>query len=151
MMEEIGTVAALLGQGGLHEALRFLNARTSHRFTGVYRFDGEMLRSVALFDRWDPETRCGEDVPIDQAYCGIVQKIGMGLEVPDGRGDGRYPWLAESQVQSYCGVLIVGPEGEPIGALCHYDLQRCQTATGEMPLMAAVAPLIAQWLVAAQA
>jgi GAF domain-containing protein len=148
-MDEAATAKALadiLRERGLHDALEFLNARTSHRFTAVYLFDGDMLRSVSLFDRWDPSVRKGEDMPIKLAYCGILQKTGQGLEVIEGRTDGRFPWLADSPVQSYCGVPLVGGDGLPCGALCHYDLQRCQTPSGVIPLMNTVAPLVRDWV-----
>ena len=32
---------------GVHAALRYLNSRTPHRFTGVYRYDGDVLRNMA--------------------------------------------------------------------------------------------------------
>ena len=37
--------------GGLHGALRYLNARTSFRYTAVYRLDGQMMRNIHLYDR----------------------------------------------------------------------------------------------------
>lgn len=43
-----------LRQRGLHAALGLLNAATPYRLTGVYRFDGDLVRSVALFDRKNP-------------------------------------------------------------------------------------------------
>ena len=58
-----------LAGGGLRCALQYLNRRTPHRFTGVFRFDGSMLRSVELVDKWLPETRKGEDIPIASALC----------------------------------------------------------------------------------
>jgi hypothetical protein len=57
---------------GLHTALRYLNSRTPHRFTGVYRYDGEVLRNMALFDRSAPETQRGIDIPMADAYCANV-------------------------------------------------------------------------------
>jgi GAF domain-containing protein len=149
MNDEAGTAAALadiLREQGLHEALAFLNARTSHRFTAVYLFDGDMLRSVALYDRWDASVQRGDDVPVRDAYCGILQKTGEGLVIVEGRTDGRFPWLADSAVQSYCGVPLLGADGVPLGALCHYDLQRCQTPSGVVPLMQAAAPLVRDWV-----
>jgi hypothetical protein len=39
-------------------------------------------------------------------------------------------------------VLISSPEGMPYGTLCHYDIQRCETRTSDIPLLKAAAPLI---------
>lgn len=41
-------------QCGPHAALRFLNARTRFRYTGIYAIDPPTLRSIDLFDRENP-------------------------------------------------------------------------------------------------
>jgi hypothetical protein len=51
LLHEIGLFTDLLHQQGVHAALEHLNHRTPHRYTGLFRFDGEMLRNEALFDR----------------------------------------------------------------------------------------------------
>jgi hypothetical protein len=128
--------------GGVHAALRYLNNRTPHRFTGVYRYDGEMLRNQALFDRSEPEKQRGIDIPMGDAYCTNVGRNREPLEFADAKGDGRFPYLPGSPVVCYSGVLICSPEGEPFGTLCHYDVQRCETRTSDIPLLKAAAPLI---------
>ena len=42
---------------GMNAALALLNATTPYRLTGVYRFDGDLVRSVVLFDRKNPDLR----------------------------------------------------------------------------------------------
>lgn len=127
---------------GLHAALRYLNSRTPHRFTGVYRFDGDMLRNMALFDRFEPEQQQGIDIPISHAYCANVGRSREPLEFADAEGDGRFPYLAASPVVCYSGVLIASPEGVPYGTLCHYDIQRCEPRRSDIPLLQSVAPFI---------
>lgn len=125
----------ILQSQGLHSALGFLNARTPHRFTGSYRFDGDTLRNVALFDRWDPSTKQGADAPMEQTFCAIVGRQERSLEVLDGSTDERFPWMADNAVLSYCGALIQGQNGPPLGTICHFDVQRCQTTSAEIPLL----------------
>lgn len=127
---------------GLRAALRYLNSRTPHRFTGVYRYDGDMLRNVALFDRSEPEKQRGSDIPMADAYCANVGRNREPLEFADARGDGRFSYLPESPVVCYSGVLISSPEGEPYGTLCHYDIRHCEVRTSDVPLLKAAAPLI---------
>lgn len=127
---------------GLHAALRYLNSRTPHRYTGVYRYQGEMLHNVALFDPYEPEKQRGADIPMADAYCSNVGRNREPLEFADAKSDGRFPYLAGSPVVSYSGVLISSPEGVPYGTLCHYDEQRCETRASDIPLLQAVAPLI---------
>ena len=144
MSDALTQVSEALRAGGLHAALAVLNARTVHRFTGIFRYDGDTLRNVALFDRFVPDVRHGADAPMVASYCAIVPRVGKSLEVNDGRSDTRFAWMQDNPVVYYCGVLVCDPAGTAIGTLCHYDLQRCETRSSELPLMGAVAPLLYQ-------
>lgn len=127
---------------GLHVALGYLNSRTPHRFTGVYRYDGAMLRNMALFDRFEPALQGGIDIPMSDAYCANVGRTREPLEFADAISDGRFPHLPASPVVCYSGVLISSREGVPYGTLCHYDVRRCQVRTSDIPLLQAAAPFI---------
>lgn len=127
---------------GLLAALRFLNNRTPHRHTGVFRFDGDMLRNVALVDKWDAAVNHGEDVPIAAAYCAHLHATGEPLEVADGATDHRVPWMSTGAIVSYCGAVIFNLNGQPWGALCHFDVARCDAKDSDMPLLVAAAKLI---------
>lgn len=138
---EIGQFRIALGDG-VRAALRYLNNRTPHRFTGVYRYDGEMLRNMAFYDRFEPETQRGIDILMADAYCANVGRNREPLEFADAKGDGRFPYLPGSPVVCYSGVLISSPDGMPYGTLCHYDVRPCETRTSDIPLLKAAAPLI---------
>jgi hypothetical protein len=133
--EEVQAFRDVLGASGLHEALRYLNGRTPYRFTGVYRYDGDTLRNVALFDRWDPEARRGSDAPINETFCAIVRDEGAWLEVEDGPLDERFPWMQDNAVVCYSGALIRGHDGEPFGSLCHFDVNRVQQTSSDVALL----------------
>ncbi|MDB5858187.1 MAG: hypothetical protein JWQ76_1876 [Ramlibacter sp.] len=131
-----------LRQGGLRAALAFLNQRTPHRYTGIFRYDGEMLRNVALHDKWNVDVARGSDLPLAGAYCSVVHDTAGPLVVEDGAIDIRFPHLQGSPVLSYCGALIRDEQGNKYGALCHYDVQPCQAKASDLPLMvAATSPL----------
>lgn len=133
-------------RGGVHAALAYLNSRTPHRFTGVYRYDGDSLRNMALFDRFEPARQRGADIPMADAYCANVGRNREPLEFADAKGDGRFPYLPGSPVVCYSGVLISSPAGVPYGTLCHYDVQHCETRTSDIPLLKAAAPFIYEML-----
>jgi hypothetical protein len=140
-------VQARLAHSGLHGALELLNSRTPHRFTGAYRYDGDMLRNEALYDRFSPEIVRGDDVPMSLAYCALVGERGSGLEFADARDDPRFAWKSGSMVVSYCGVLLRDDEsGLPFGTLCHFDALRCEPNATELEQLEQVAPLIYRWL-----
>ena len=133
----------ILSSQGLHEALRFLNSRTAHRFSALYRFDSPTLRNIALFDSDSPDVKKGDDAPMAETYCSIVGQLSRSFTTEDTRRDDRlriHP--ARNTVISYCGVLLRDAEGRPFGTLCHFDLVPCEVPIREMPLMEAAAPLL---------
>ncbi len=130
----------LLEAQGVHAALRFLNSRTPHRFTAIYRFDPPMLRNVHLVDSYAPDERVGSDSPLAETYCSIVGDTQQTFTTDDAPHDERlvgHP--AQGTVRSYCGVLLTDASGAPYGTLCHFDLVPCDVPVSEMPLMEAAA------------
>ena len=128
---------------GLHEALRFLNSRASHRFTGVYQFDAPTLRNLALLDADFPALTRGDDAPLEETYCSIVGVFERPFTTEDTGRDYRlrnHP--ARESVRSYCGVLLRDANGKPFGTLCHFDTVPRDVPVQEVALMEAVAPLV---------
>lgn len=142
LASDLAAFTIRLRSEGLRSALQFLNARTPHRYTGVFRFDGDMLRNVALIDKWDAGVRRGEDVPLAQAYCAHLHRTGEPLSVEDGSADARVPWMAKSPILSYCGAVIKDEAGQHWGALCHFDTLRCEAKNSDMPLIVAAAAIL---------
>ena len=133
----------ILATRGVQEALRFLNSRTSHRFTGVYRFDTPHLRNVALLDADLPSVTRGDDVPLEATYCSLVGSFERPFATDDAGVDERlrqHP--ARDSVRSYCGVLLRASDGAAFGTLCHFDLIPCDVPVQEITLMEAAARLI---------
>ena len=131
-----------LVDGGPRAALEYLNSRTPHRFTGVFQFSGQTLKSIELVDKWDASVNSCDDIPVAKAYCSHLQRTGESLVVVDGAQDPRVPWMRDSPVISYCGAPIEGPSGEMWGALCHFDLHPCQTQRSEVQLVVAAARVL---------
>ncbi len=127
---------------GLHDGLRFLNARTPHRYTGIYRYDGEMLRNVYLYDQFSPSVKKGADVRMEDAYCAIVGQRQAAVEFEDINDERDIAVKPGSPVVSYCGALITDDHGEPFGTLCHYDTKPSQARLSDIPILEAIAPLI---------
>jgi hypothetical protein len=141
LQPEIATFTALLHQDGVHAALEYLNRRTPHRYTGLFRFDEDMLRNEVLFDRYQPTVKQGDDVPMAVTYCALVGRQQAPLQILDATIDPQAAGV-ETPVISYCGVLIRDAQGQAYGTLCHYDLQRCQERTTDLPLLEAAAQLL---------
>ena len=145
MLAEIGTFTALLHQQGPHGALEYLNRRTPHRYTGLFRFDDDILRNELLFDRNQATVRQGLDVPMAATYCSLVGRQEAHVNILDAAADPLAQEI-ETPVVSYCGVLIRDDHGRAYGTLCHYDMQRCQERTTDLPLLSAAARLLYQHL-----
>lgn len=142
MLREIGEFSTVLHQQGAHAALKYLNGRTPHRYTGVFRFDGSHLRNEVLYDRFEPNLQQGEDAPMEATYCSLVGRQQAPLEINDAATDLRVKGIVDTPVVSYCGVLIRDAQGTAFGSLCHYDMQRCQERTTDLPLLEAAAGLL---------
>ena len=139
----LGKFAKILEAQGLHEALRFLNSRASHRFTGIYQFDAPTLRNVALLDADTPSLTKGDDAPIEATYCSIVGVFERPFTTEDtGRDHRLREHPARESVRSYCGVLLRAVNGAPFGTLCHFDTVPRDVPVQEVALMEAVAPLV---------
>ena len=144
-LAETAEFATVLQQQGVHAALGYLNHRTPHRYTGVFRFDGDMLRSEVLFDRKLDDVRQGTDAPLAETYCSLVGRSEAPVQILDAAVDALARGI-ETPVISYCGALIRDGQGKAFGTLCHYDLQRCQERTTDQPLLSAAAQLLYQRL-----
>ncbi|MBA2962121.1 GAF domain-containing protein [Ramlibacter sp. CGMCC 1.13660] len=145
------TFRDVLVRDGLYAALGFLNNRVDFRFTGVYRFDGAILRNVCLFDREAPGESGGQDAPVSQTYCGITGSGGDVLNVENGQVDPRFPWMQGSAVIAYCGVPVFEPRGDVIGTVCHFDLRPCRIPKAELPTIRTAAGLVWTYCLAADA
>lgn len=147
--EELDNIVArfsqLLRDQGLHAALGFLNARTRHRFTGVYRFDPPLLRSVCLFDRENPLLRTAVDTLMRETYCSLVGASQSPMVISDSHLDSRvqrHPAL--HGVRAYQGVPLVDDGGACVGSLCHWDPRPRLVPEEEIPLLERVAPLVSR-------
>jgi len=143
----IAELERVIAEDGIHAALRFLNARAPHRFTGIYRSDPPVLRNVQLFDRGNPALEVGEDVPLRETYCSITSAHAAPFTTADAGTDERlldHP--ARESTLSYCGVPILDPSGEAVGTLCHFDVVARPIPHAEIALLQAAAPIVLQAL-----
>lgn len=128
----------------INEALRELNARTSYRFTAVYRFTASGAANLAIFDRESEAPESLLAVPEGASYCGIVRESRNAFLVTRSLEDGRlvkHP--SREAVQSYCGVPLVGEDGEVFGSLCHFDFEPREAPDDLTPLMMEVSRYLA--------
>lgn len=140
-----GELLDLLRSGGVGNVLGYLNAHTHHRFTGLYRFDGAILRNVALFDREQQQSQRGADSPLCETYCSIVGETLASVAIIDAHIDPRAANNpGRTSVLSYCGALVRATDGTPIGTLCSFDPMPQPVMDDEIALLEATARLLGQ-------
>lgn len=128
--------------GGTYGALRFLNGRTRHRYTGAYLFDPPRLVNYCLFDRDNPEVRCQADLVLRDSYCGKVAENDE-FATDDALHDERLKSNPNRTLMlAYHGYAVRDANGECIGSLCHWDTRPRLLAACEAPLLRAAAALI---------
>lgn len=116
--------ADLLAQGNYAAALEYLNASTGHRFTALYRSDGDRAWNVVLFDRSNPLAPQFPEVGANETYCSIAIRDNQVFVVRDSLSDTRLDSHAARQVvRSYCGTPLTDAGGEAFGTLCHFDFE----------------------------
>lgn len=135
----------LVERQGLHAALAYLNRRTRHRYTALYRFDPPMLRNVCLYDRENPALNIVGDSPILDTYCSIVEERVQTFLTSDSFEDERlelHP--ARAWIRAYCGAPVVDRNGACVGSLCHFDLRPRLVPDTEIPLLERIAGLLVE-------
>lgn len=112
----------LTGTGHLREALEYLNALSSCRFTAIYRFDAERLHNLVLYDRESPQAALMDTIPTRESYCTYVEQSRDAFIVVDANGDDRVATHPKRPiVKSYYGFPLLGAGETLFGTLCQFD------------------------------
>lgn len=136
-------VARLLAQGDYPAALEYLNGSTGHRFTALYRRDGDRAWNVVLFDRTYPLAPQFPEVDAGDTYCSIAMRENQAFVVRDSLEDLRlstHP--ARVVVRSYCGTPLTDAGGEPFGTLCHFDFEPVEPSVEAEELLRHISTLM---------
>lgn len=144
MPDNLRQFQQILDKSGLQAALRFLNGKAPHRYTGLFRFSSPLLSNVALADAWDDGASLLEAAPLNETFCGLVRSTEAAFQTDDATIDPRLSGhvLATNAVQSYCGVPLYDGSGELHGTLCHFDTRPCDIGHQAATLLEMAAPLV---------
>lgn len=119
----LAVLKSRLDDGGIMAALSYLNSRTNHRFTAIYKFQGPMQRAVFLYDKQGkPGTRFNAIATSESLgrFITVSEPFGVSNSATDA-------FLSEnghsSVVTSFYGVSISPGNAKPTGSLCHFDLK----------------------------
>lgn len=128
----MASVRAALLASGVFAGLQALNAGVPHRYSGIFKLDGDFLRNTHIFDKLGEATPEGlETVVLKDSFCQIVLRDGFFLTSNTGK-DHRLDYSPyQNIVLSYHGVPILGNSGELFGTLCHFDMAEQQISDEE--------------------
>lgn len=143
--KELAQFKTVLETAGITGALQFLNRKTPHRYTGIYKYDGDTLRNIVLFDSYVQQAEKGDDAPMEATYCSLVREE-QRLEIANAETDSRVKGRIITPVVSYCGTLIRDAEGRPFGTLCHFDMKRCEEPVSHFPLLEKAGALLLEYV-----
>ncbi len=133
----------VFASGGPRAAIAFLNSLTDHRFTSLYRFDGETLRNITFYDREHPDLEICEDIPVMASYCVFVRDSGRMFMTAEAQNDDRVQNHPKQRtVQSYCGVPLLDRAGKLFGTICHFDFKPRRIADLDVELLEYMATLL---------
>ncbi len=135
--------------GGIQRALEVLSARVPHRFTAVYRFDEQMMRSEAFIDRnGGPPILRLLNVDLGHSFCQYTMRDGF-FASEDTRDDPRLDGhQAQGRILSYHGVPLTDADGKPFGSLCHYDTEIRALSVSEFEHMKRAAAILSTFMLA---
>ncbi|MEO8012852.1 guanylate cyclase [Polaromonas sp.] len=128
--------------GGLHGALHYLNARTSFRYTAIYRLDGQMMRNIFLYDRQGENPTSLSEVPLGDSFCQFVLRDN-GFNTANSANDVRLlgnPY--QGVLNSYYGLPLSRKAGTIYGTFCHFDVLPMEIPDSEIALLEAVSPML---------
>ena len=142
-MRTTENLRAALSDGGPDALLEYLNKGVPHRYTAVYRFDGELLRNVLLCDKLDqvrPDFLLA--VPFKHSFCQFVLRD-QAFRTEDSRHDKRLdgnPY--QGVVISYHSVPLTTPDGALWGTMSHFDMKSHPLTDDEFQLLEGAAKLL---------
>lgn len=147
-MRSLDALHTALTRGGPDAALEYLNQGVPHRYTAIYRFDGELLRNMFLCDKLDqvrPDFLLA--VPFKHSFCQFVLRD-QAFRTEDSRKDRRLdgnPY--QGVVISYHSVpLTTGDDGSLWGTLSHFDMKSLPLPDEEFELLERAADLLGRHL-----
>lgn len=136
-----------LAQRGVAAAMQVMNARVPHRFTGVYRLDGPMLRNVVLCDKHRHlEPVDLKVVPFKDSFCQFVLRDSIFVTTDSGHDERLAGHPYGGVVGCYAGVPIARTPTSLDGTLCHFDLASHSIEDDEFLLLQEVAKLLPEFL-----
>lgn len=140
-------VLHVLWSDGIEAALRLMNSRVPHRYTAIFRCQGDHVRVVCSVDKthsvW-PEALT--EFPLGDSFCQFVMRDSF-LRVDDAIHE---PLLAgspyQSRIRSYHALSLTMLSGEVVGTVAHFDPAPGPLSDDEFDLLALTSRVLPEYL-----
>ena len=134
---------------GIDGALAFLNARVPHRFTAIFRLQGQTLRLIHFHDKaGGPPLEVARSVPLDMSLCQFALRQGSFVTADAPSNEKSKDSAMSLVMRSYVGLPLQGPAGQLIGTFCHFDTSSQELPEGEFEFLQAAVRLLPGYLAA---
>lgn len=136
-----------LESAGLRAGLEYLNRRVPHRYTIIYKFDGDAFYGMVVVDKLkEPIPVLFKKVPFEDSFCRYTLEAGVfqtQASMQDYRLDGH---LHQATVQSYTGLPLTNAKGDFYGTFCHLDTIPQPLSDEEFAFLQRAAALLGAYL-----
>ena len=137
---------AAMEAGGVAKALEFLNSRTGYRYTAIFRFEGDVMRNIWLYDRLGEDGANFSSVPLGDSFCQYVMAEN-GFSTSDSSSDERLSSHAYRGIlNSYVGLPLSRNPGSIYGTFCHFDFSPQAVPDNELLFLESVTPELMRYL-----
>jgi GAF domain-containing protein len=144
--DEIAKFQAVLAEHGLPGALAFLNRRGPHRYTAVYRLDGDTMVNIGIHDRLGLVASPLPPIARDHSLCQYVtaeQAFVTENVLEDPRLSTHFQ---RGLINAYVGLPLSRGPSHLYGTLCQMDPDAQALSASEYRFFELVAPLLVDYL-----
>jgi GAF domain-containing protein len=146
LRQSCGPLLAEIELGGVEAGLKFLNARTAYRYTGIYRFEGAMMRNIYLYDRRGEVESDFAKVPLGDSFCQFVMADGGFYTRDSGHDERLLGHPCRGVLNAYFGLPLSRRPGTLYGTFCHFDFKPIVIDDSEIEFLQSVTPWLMDYL-----
>ncbi|MFS2051390.1 guanylate cyclase [Variovorax sp. Varisp41] len=142
------TVLSLIQAQAFEHALRALNAAVPHRFTAIFKLQGDEVRNVLLIDKLgQPRPERFAVFPLADSFCRFVLRDAF-LHVEDSTREALLDGSPyQGVIRAYHAVALTLLDARVVGTLSHFDTVPRKLDDGHFGLLVLAARALPEYLV----
>jgi hypothetical protein len=142
------SVLSLIQQREFERALRALNAGVPHRYSGIFRLDGDMVRNVLLVDKLEqPRPERFAVFPLADSFCQFVMRDSF-LHVDDSTHEALLDGSPyQGVIRAYHAVALTLLDARVVGTVSHFDTVPQALDDAQFSLLVLAARALPEYLV----